>query len=579
MGKIFGQRQHFFLSIAATASLFGIRTEQIFFHFAVACWAYAFGLRFLNFSSKLQKTFHCDSSKESKLSLFIFLSGLYKRRVLEESDLERFHSSIVLLNRLITGPVDSFYMNFRSIVEQQLTSCERTSFHIASFEAFLSHLEQDIVTAEKILYSIIHNNSLLTVLTNPYQYEILHALNSVSRSSHHRQILKAKRIFKSRKVRPVKSDLLIEQDSCMYNLPLELIIMISEYLSSSAKVAYMLTCKKFFYIGRTLFSIKYENWNDIKMPVCKSFKTVKSVAQKPSECKCLLCLSFCPCEYQDFADYMPLKKFLFSTVVFDTLHLQTRQDLKIFNQCIKNVPKTTKVTFPVNLIDLQNLFTQRIFTTLDYTIDIGTHYFEAKAIEIKTYFTFPFVKNLVISFSGVTGSNSPSIEQRTVCATIVKGHLEVFLEKYHSQKLETLYVSECQFIDQIFTAQQFRSDFTWYRSLRILDISNSKMSCKMLKFVKEMDKLEALFLKNITIDEHCAPDHFNRYLRSDFLNLKYQNGLYFPKRSPPVQIFADVALQCNCQNVDLTPENFEQHRRSMFDIPVCIDCTLNFGCG
>ena len=544
----------------------------------MACWAYAFGLRFINFSSKLQKTFQCDSSKESKLSLFIFLSGLYKRRVLEASDLERFHSSIVLLNRLITGPVDSFYTNFRSIVEQQLTSCERTSFQIDSFEDFLSHLEQDIITAEKVLYSIIHDNSLLTVLTNPYQYKILNALNSVSRSSHHRQILKAKRLFKSRKVRSVKSDLLIVQDSSIYNLPLELIIMISEYLSSSDKVAYMLTCKKFFYIGRTLFNIKYENWHDIKMPVCKSYKTVISVQQKSSECKCLLCLSFCPCEYKDFADYMPLKKFLFSTVVFDTLHLQTRQDLKLFKLC-SDPPKITKVTFPVNLLDLQKLFTQRIFKTLDYTIDTGIHYFEAKAIEIKTYFTFPFVRNLVLSFNDATGSNSPTIEQITVCTTIVKGHLEAFLETYHSQKLETLYISECQFIDQIFTAQQFRSDFTWYRSLRILDISNSKMSCKMLKFIKGMDKLEALFLKNIVVDEHCAADHFNRYLRSDFLNLKYRNGLYLPIRFPPVQIFADVALQCNCQNVDLTPENFEQNRRSMFDIPVCIDCTLNFGCG
>ena len=545
----------------------------------MACWAYAFGLNFASFKSKLGRNYQCESSTESKLGLFLFLSGLYKRKNLEASDIGRFQAAIVLVNRLITGPINSFYISFQSIIEQQLTSCERVSFQIDNFADFLCHLRKDIETAEKVLYSMIHNNSLLKVLTNPFQFSIQHALTSVSRSSHHRRILKAKRLFKP-KVVPVRFDLLVAQSSSLYNLPLEMILEIAKYLSTSDKIALMLTCKKMLFIGRTLFNIRYEQWQDLKSPTCESFKSLTLETEASmSECKCVVCLNICPCERRDFADYIPLKKFLFSNVVFDLLHIQTPQDLTIFSECLRNVPSHTKVNFAINIIDLLKLFTQREFNILEYTVDLNTN-LETNEIEIKNFFSFPFVKNLTIAFTGLIEEHFEKAQkQKRIASAIVRGHLQAFLEIYHSQRLDTLQLNNCQSISRIFTPQIFRSDFTWYRSVRIVEFETCKMSCKMLSNLKSMSSLEALFLNNITVEESCAPDHFNRHLRTDFLNLKNSNGLHIPTRFPPVQMFVDATLLCPCPNVDLTPENFEQYRRSTFEISVCLDCTLNFGCG
>ena len=522
----------------------------------------------------------CESALANKLSLYIFLYGLWKRSNIKVKDIHRLYSAIILINRLITGPSNPFFTKFRSIVESELVKCEKLLFRIDSFQTFLMHLKLDINTAEKVIYSIIHNVSFRNLLTNPYQFETKPKFDSIARSSDNKRIARAKKLYSTKKLQFSQSDLFIcQRKSKLYNLPIEMIVAIADYLPSGDKVAYMMTCRKFFYIGNIFFPLTHEKWEDIKKPACSSFKTFKQESGIMNECTCLCCLVFCPCEIKDFADIVYLKKFLISTAVFNTFHILTPQDLTVFSKYLKYVPRQTKVNFPITLIDLQKLFVQEEFQSLEYTFETNSRLYHVNESELETFFNFPFVKQLSLVFTQSLSGTLTS-EQVQVFSTLVRSHLEKFeMHTFTEHNLETLRLTQCKVMTEIFVPAVFHDNLTWFRTLRILDFSECLLNCKVLNYLRNMNSLEFLYLNNIEVQRSCASNHFKRHLRSDFFNLlQEQDGLYVPFRFPPLQILADSALLCNCQNIAISPANFEQYSRQRFTIPICFDCTLDFGC-
>ena len=534
---------------------------------------------FSKFQEHLRRKFECESSIEDMLSLRIFMAGCLKREKLQKSDTGRFFSAIVLVNALVTGsPLSQIFKQFKNKVKNEYLNMRKVSFYIKDFQKFLFHLKQDLKTAQKVLYSLVHEKRLVNVITNHFQFKDCPSLLAITKCSDLKIIRKSNKLYPTKTFYQSGS---LDQISLIFRLPNELLVKISSYLEREEKISFLLTCRHLMYVGATFFKLDYLSPRDLaffqKSP-CRQFEANR-INSVDSNCSCLLCVSFCPCDENPMTEYYPSKKFLLSNLVFNEMRVVSKADFKLCLRYLFYIPSSIHISFPMDLPQLQMLFRFPKLNSVCYLIDTQLNYPNLIEADIRQYLQIPPCRNIDIGFAPIGYKDG----QTNVSTAILKGHLRAFTKD--TECLESLSLTNCHVIDNVFRSSLFKNSYTWFKTITSLEIIGAKMSCRMLKSLPYFIRLVKLWVCDITITNDCESDHFNRHLRADFHNFRatiVENEIptimYIPQRFPPLQIFADTGLLCSCPDFQLSLENFEQYRNNTVELSTCFDCTLNFGC-
>ena len=509
------------------------------------------------------------------------MCGLLKRKTLLKSDLDRFYSVIILIHRFLSQTHSSSYKNFETLVKKELKEFRKVQFKISSFQRFLFHLKHDLGVSQQILFAIIHRTPVTKVLTNHFQFKNIPSLSALTKCPEN--VLYDREGIYPNKTLIIPHESIPVQIAPISQLPLEILLIIGKYLSSSEKIAFMLTCRRFFLIGSTLLKIEFNNWQDLvyrPRPFCPHLKAVKEPMFDFYGCKCLLCIGFCPCEENPIADFDSLKRFTLRNVVFHKVNLDSEYEFQLFLRHIYYVPTSLNILFPLKLHQLRKLYRAcDQFKSLKYFVDT-TQSLQVKEVELSSFLKFPACKALEICFSPLDDSYT---ENDTLPVAVLKGHLQQFKTR-NSNKLEFLSLTNCTFIDKVFQARLFTETYTWFESITVLEIFGAKMSCQLLRFLPRMKQLHTFYLCDIQVEQNCAPEHFNRHLRSDFYNMQPEYTDNFDllhhklQRFPPLKIYSDLGLLCSCIDINISREDFEQYRNVPIAISTCYNCTLIFGC-